>query len=762
MNELDLFIESLGRTDPAERAAFLDQACAGNPELRQRLEELLTGHARGSSPLDRPPVAPDDFGATADLATVGITGEERTAGETETVAHADSNATTDAVPAVPRYRLSAATRGEGIGAVIAGRYTLIELIGEGGMGSVYRADQTEPVKRQVALKLIKTGMDSRGVLARFDAERQALALMDHPNIARIYDGMLAHILGHRGRRGSEVLEMAKAAANGLERTLGPDNPNTLGTLDNLASAFWEAGRLPEAIALFERVRDARIAKLGPDHPDTLITLSSIATTYQDVGKLPEAIALFERVRDAQIAKLGPDHPSTLTTLLNLARAYKAAGRFPEAIALFERARDGLIAKLGPDHTDTLTALHNLASAYQDVFKVPEAIALFERVRDAQIAKLGPDHPATLTTLQNLAGAFRSSGRLPEAIALFERVRDAQIAKLGPDHPSTLTTLHNLALAYQSSGRLPEAIALFESARDAFTAKLGPDHFETLTTLQNLAGAYQAVGKVPEAIALFERVRDAQIAKLGPDHPATLTTLDKLAVAYWWAKQLDKSVPLFEDVLKRKEAKLGRQHPETQGTVANLGVNYKDAGRLKEAIPLLEEAYRAAKSVPPLRWVANPLIDAYMKAGENSTLADLLHEQLAEARNTLPKDSPQLASALAQIGLILLQQKEWAAAEPLLRESLIIREKSQPNHWSTFSIQSALGGNALGQKKYAEAEPMLLAGYEGMKQREATIPQLAKVRLPQALDSLIELFTATNKPDDVKKWQAERAKYPKPN
>ena len=72
--------------------------------------------------------------------------------------------------------------------LIAGRYTLLDVLGEGEMGTVYRADQTEPVKRQVALKLIKVGMDSRAVLARFDAERQALALMDHPNIARVYDG----------------------------------------------------------------------------------------------------------------------------------------------------------------------------------------------------------------------------------------------------------------------------------------------------------------------------------------------------------------------------------------------------------------------------------------------------------------------------------------------------------------------------------------------------------------------------------------------
>ena len=74
------------------------------------------------------------------------------------------------------------------GRVIAGRYTLRDVLGEGGMGTVYRADQTEPVKRQVALKLIKVGMDSRAVLARFNAERQALALMDHPNIARVFDG----------------------------------------------------------------------------------------------------------------------------------------------------------------------------------------------------------------------------------------------------------------------------------------------------------------------------------------------------------------------------------------------------------------------------------------------------------------------------------------------------------------------------------------------------------------------------------------------
>jgi hypothetical protein len=78
---------------------------------------------------------------------------------------------------------------------------------------------------------------------------------------------------------------------------------------------------------------------------------------------------------------------------------------------------------------------------------------------------------------------------------------------------------------------------------------------------------------------------------------------------------------------------------------------------------------------------------------------------------------------------------------------------------TFNTRSVLGGALLGQKKYAEAKPLLEAGYEGMKAREKTIPPEGKVRLTEALERLIELYTATNQPDEVKKWRAERAKYP---
>ena len=138
-----LFRESLQRAKGPEREAFLNQACAGDAALHARLQSLLQAHENPDPFLE--PLGPLPHNATVVLPPV-----------------------------------------EGVGTLI-GRYKLLEKIGEGGFGFVYVAEQREPVKRRVALKIIKLGMDTRQVVARFEAERQALALMDHPNIAKVLD-----------------------------------------------------------------------------------------------------------------------------------------------------------------------------------------------------------------------------------------------------------------------------------------------------------------------------------------------------------------------------------------------------------------------------------------------------------------------------------------------------------------------------------------------------------------------------------------------
>jgi serine/threonine protein kinase len=316
--------------------------------------------------------------------------------------------------------------------------------------------------------------------------------------------------------------------------------------------------------------------------------------------------------------------------------------------------------------------------------------------------------------------------------------------------------------YRGAGEAATGVPFLERAVELRRQVLGPENQETLDAINSLAVCYDAAGQLDRALPLHEETLKLRKAKLGADHPATLSSMNNLAVGYWSARQLDKSVPLFEEILPRREKKLGRQHPRTQTIVANLGVNYKDARRLAEAIPLLEEAYRFSKRAPSLSWLGEPLLDAYAKAGKPAEAKKLIEELLANTRRQLPKDSSQLAGQLAQFALTLLEMKGYAEAEPPLRVCLALREKKEPDDWRTFNTMSMLGGALAGQKKYAEAEPLLVKGYEGMKERATTsgtnAARLAfEQRLTQALDRLIALYTALDKPEEVKKWQAARAK-----
>ncbi len=203
--------------------------------------------------------------------------------------------------------------------------TLLEVL-ERAAAKVGRrfADQPE-LESELRMTIMKTYL---GLASWEKAEAQCRALLAvarkrDPESAEAYiaQGWLARILDLRGRRDAEVMTMAETAAKRLERTLGPDHLLTLDMLNNFALAFLHAGKTSKAIALFERVRDARIAKLGPDHPNTLATLNDLALAYMQDRKLSTATALFERVRLAESAGLGPDHPATLRTANNLATAY---------------------------------------------------------------------------------------------------------------------------------------------------------------------------------------------------------------------------------------------------------------------------------------------------------------------------------------------------------------------------------------------------------------------------------------------------------
>jgi hypothetical protein len=119
--------------------------------------------------------------------------------------------------------------------------------------------------------------------------------------------------------------------------------------------------------------------------------------------------------------------------------------------------------------------------------------------------------------------------------------------------------------------------------------------------------------------------------------------------------------------------------------------------------------------------------------------------------------PRAAGILAPLGLSLIQQSRWSAAEAILRECLAIREEVQPDEWTTFNTRSLLGGSLLGQKEYAEGEPLIVSDYEGLKAREARIPPPGMPRLAEGADRVIRLYEGWGKEDKAAEWRTRLAK-----
>jgi hypothetical protein len=120
---------------------------------------------------------------------------------------------------------------------------------------------------------------------------------------------------------------------------------------------------------------------------------------------------------------------------------------------------------------------------------------------------------------------------------------------------------------------------------------------------------------------------------------------------------------------------------------------------------------------------------------------------------MPYD-PTFAGVLAAVSLELLQHHQYPTAETYLRECLTIREKKLPDDWVLFNTKSMLGGALAGQKKFQEAEPLLVEGYSGLKARAAKIPPAAQPRLAEAIRRLVDLYTAWEKPEEAEKWRTE--------
>jgi serine/threonine protein kinase/Tfp pilus assembly protein PilF len=518
----------------------------------------------------------------------------------------------------------------------------------------------------------------------------------------------------------------------------------------IGNAYQELGEYPKAQQHLERARALREQKLGADHADTLESLDDLSKLYWLQGHIDEAQVLCDKVLELRRQRLGDDHHDTLFSLNNLATLYRERGRHDDAERLYEQVLEARRATLGDDHAQTLQSMDNLAVFYGDRGRYQEAERMLRHVLERRRAKPGADHPTTLRSMNNLATLLWDRKQYDEAETLFREALDTNRAKQGPSHPATLRCLQNLGVLLGNRGRFEEAETLQKQALEARRATLDPDHPDTLGGMSSLAVLYREHGRPAQAEPLFLQLLALQRARLPADHPDTLRTMNNLGALYADLHRYDDAIRLQEQALKGWRNPLNANHPNALHTMWNLAMLYRNRDRYDQAEPLFLEAIAAARKVLGLgdqrtqQMIFN-LAAMYRKQGKPERAEPLIREVANFHRDRSGPDSEPYAAHLATLAMNILEQKRFAEAETAARQALDILAKKEPNGWRIFETRAVLGAALMGQKKYAEAEPLLVQGIEGMSARAGRMPN-ASVRLNEARARLAELYAASGRLD----------------
>jgi eukaryotic-like serine/threonine-protein kinase len=767
-----VFDQAVELTDPVARAACIDRECAGNPALRERVEELLRAHAEAGSFLAHPPAAAAGGPMTTDQPTPD--------------------------PA---------------GTVLAGRYKLLEEIGEGGMGAVWMAQQTEPVKRLVAVKLIKPGMDSRQVVARFGAERQALALMDHPNIAKVHDAgatdggrpyfvmelvrgvpitkycddhhltprqrlelflpvcqavQHAHQKGiiHRDIKPSNVLValydgrpvpkvidfgVAKAAGQPLtEKTLVTGFGAIVGTLEYMS---------PEQAEVNQLDIDTRsdIYSLG-------VLLYELLTGSPPFSRKElEKVGLLEMLR--VIREREPSKPSTKLSSSD-ALPTLSANRGTEPTKLTKLVRgelDWIVMKaLEKDRNRRYETANGFAMDVQR-YLADEAVqacppSVGYRLRKFVRRNRGPVLAAALLVLSLVAGIVGTTWGLVRATRAAEAER---LAKRDTEEQKE-NAVRSAAEARAKEAEANAVVKFFEdtilaagrpkgelgglghdvSLRDAVRASLpslGTSFRDQPLVEARLRMAleitFRSLGDAVQAAEQGEQATALCIRHLGPDHHDTLRCMNNLAYCYTDLNRHAEAVKLHERALAAWRRVRPPDHQDTLRGMISLANSYAAANRPAEALQLREDTLAAQKRVlppdhPDTLTTMNNLANSYAVLDRPADALKLREETLAARRRVLPPDHPDTLMSMNNLANSYADLNRHAEALKLREETLAARRRVlPPDHPDTLKSMNNLAYSYTDLDRFAEA----------VKLHEEIVAARRRVLPPDHPDTLMSMF-----------------------
>jgi len=675
-----------------------------------------------------------------------------------------------------------------------GPYHLLEKIGEGGMGEVWVAEQHKPIQRRVALKLIKTGMDTKQVIARFESERQALAMMDHPAIAKVFDAgetgdgrpyfvmeyvqgipITAHCDKNRLTT-QERLELFKHICEGVQhahqkaiihRDLKPSNilvviqdgkavPKIIdfGVAKATAQSLTERTMYTELGMLIgtPEYMSPEQAEMSGQNVDTRTDVYSLGAILYEllVGALPFdpkelRRAGFDEIR-RKIREEDPPKPSTRLSTMDEASTTQAQNRRTERPALIRQIRGDLdwitMKALEKDRTRRYGSPSDLAAdierylLHQPIVARPPS-TMYKTKKFVRRHTVGVGVASTLAVL---LVAFSISTAIQARRIARERDRANQEAEASRQVSDFLTGLFKVSDPSEARGNSVTAREILDKGADKITRELQGQPLVQGKLMNTMGFVYRNLGLYNSAQGLLERALDIRTKALGPDHSEVATTLSDLGNVLWHKGDFAKSNELLGQALRIREKRFGPDSAEVANSLHDLGtLNYTE-GNYAEARRLLERSLAIREKVlgPEHGDVANTLNSlgaiAY-KEGHLKKAGEIWERTLAIREKVLGPDHPYLAQTLNNLAIVHAYTGDPKGAIPLLERVVKIQEKVLgPKHPDLASGLSNLGDAIFKSGDVAAAKPYLARAVAIMEAASPDHPELARFldRLAHAL------------------------------
>jgi serine/threonine protein kinase/Tfp pilus assembly protein PilF len=647
-----------------------------------------------------------------------------------------------------------------------GPYKLLDKLGEGGMGEVWLAEQQEPVKRKVALKVIKQGMDTKQVVARFEAERQALAMMDHPAIAKVYDAgatprglpyfVMEHVKGvpiteHCDRQrltNQQRLDLFIQACEGVQhahqkaiihRDLKPANV-LVSVQDGKATPKIIDFGVAKATAqsLTDKTMHTQLgvmigtpAYMSPEQAemtgqdiDTRTDVYALGVILYElmVGALPFDMKDFQQAGiEAMVRKIREDEPpkpSTRLSTLGEHSTQSAKKRKTELPALKRELTGDLdwitLKALDKDRSRRYDSPKDLA---EDIERYMTDQPVLARPPSAAYRAKKFVRRNTVGVVAAAAGvlvliAFTVTMAIQANRIAAERDRANLEAATAQQVSDFMEGMFEVSDPGEARGNTVTAREVLDKGAEKIEQELVEQPLVQARLMLTMGSVYQELGLYDQSLPLLERAVALREEELGPKHADLADAVHALANLYNRMGQLAEAEPRYHRAIAIREETLGPDHPSVARGLNNLAVLYRRLERYSEAEALYQRALSIMEKTqgPDHADVAaglNNLAIIYDAMGRYDEVEPLLQRSLTIRKKALGADHPSVGLSLASLANLYETQGKYAEAESHYRRALALWEKSLgTDHPQVAITQNYLGSLYTTMGRHDEAEPLL--------------------------------------------------------